>query len=268
MSKTSDTTGPRTSWQVTRSVWYAMFMREAVARTMRDRFAWFWMLFEPIAFVAVFILVRNFLRGDRFVIGADYIPWLIVGLMGFFLFREGMIRPSNAVSANRGLFAYRQVLPVDPVLVRIVLEGLLRTFVFLIFIVGGLLLGLDLKADLPMLAIWAWMTLWALGAGLGLTLSVVTTLIPDLGRIVSMLSMPLMLLSGVIIPMGMKPFHIQQLMLYNPIAHVLEYLRLGFFEYYKTVQGISMLYVWLFSLFFIAFGLILHLRYAQRLKAK
>lgn len=260
--------GVRTPWQVTRSVWFAMFMRETISRTMADRFAWFWMVFEPIAFVALFIAIRSFIRGDRFVIGADFIPWLIVGLMGFFLFREGMTRPVGAVEANQGLFAYRQVQPIDPVLVRIVLEGLLRTFVFLIFIVGGLMLGLDLYADLPMFAMWMWFSLWALGAGVGLTVSAASALVPEIGRVVRMMSLPLMLLSGVIIPMGMKPYHIQQLMLYNPIAHALEFLRLGFFENYKTVQGISMLYVWLFSLSLIALGLILHLRFVEKLKAR
>ena len=260
--------GARSPWRVTRSVWFAMFMREMVSRTMADRFSWFWMILEPIAFVGIFIAVRSMIRGDRFVIGADFIPWLIVGLMGFFLFREGMTRPVGAVEANQGLFAYRQVLPIDPVLVRIALEGLLRTFVFLIFIVGGLMLGMDLYADLPMFAMWAWLTLWALGAGVGLTVSAAAALVPEIGRVVRMLSLPLMLLSGVIIPIGMKPHHIQELMLYNPIAHALEYLRLGFFENYKAVQGISLLYVWLFALSLIALGLVLHLRFDEKLKAR
>ncbi|MDN3557478.1 ABC transporter permease [Halomonas maura] len=260
--------GVRTPWQVARSVWFAMFMRETISRTMADRFAWFWMIFEPVAFVGIFIAIRTMIRGDRFVIGADFIPWLIVGLMGFFLFREGMNRPVGAIEANQGLFAYRQVLPIDPVLVRIVLEGLLRTFIFLIFIVGGIMLGLDLYADLPMFAMWAWLSLWALGAGAGLTISAAAALVPEIGRVVKMISLPLMLISGVIIPMSLKSYHLQQLMLYNPIAHAIEFLRLGFFENYKTVSGISMLYVWMFALALIALGMILHLRFAEELKAK
>ncbi|WP_230086344.1 ABC transporter permease [Halomonas sp. 328] len=245
-----------------------MFMRELVARTMADRFAWFWMIFEPIAFVAVFIAVRSLIRGDRLVIGADFIPWLIVGLMGFFLFREGMTRPVGAIDANRGLFAYRQVLPIDPVLVRIALEGLLRSVVFLIFIVGALLLGFDLYADLPLTAMGAWMSLWALGAGVGLTLSAATALVSEIGRLVRMMTIPLMLLSGVIAPITLKPHHLQQIMLYNPIVHGIEQLRLGFFENYKTVQGIDPLYIWLCALSLISFGLILHMRFVEKLKAR
>ena len=139
--------GARTPWQVTRSVWYAMFMREALSRTMADRMGWFWMIFEPVAFVGIMVSVRSFIRGGKLVVNAEFIPWLIAGLMGFMLVREGMLRGMGAIEGNSSLFAYRQVQPVDPVIVRNFLEGALRSLVFLIFIAGGLLLGLDMYPD-------------------------------------------------------------------------------------------------------------------------
>jgi hypothetical protein len=138
----------RTPWQVTRSVWYALFMREAIARTMADRMAWFWMLAEPVAMIAIMVMIRTVVLGrDSHIAGADFIPWLIVGLFGFHLFRENMMRSIGAVEANQALFGYRQVKPVDPVLVRCYLEGMLKTFIFLLFILAGILLELDLIPD-------------------------------------------------------------------------------------------------------------------------
>ncbi|MGP9656301.1 ABC transporter permease, partial [Halomonas sp. AOP35-4E-18] len=84
--------GARTPWQVTRSVWYAMFMREAISRTMADRMGWFWMVFEPFALVAVMVGIRSFISGDRLISNAPFIPWMITGMMGFFLARDGMLR--------------------------------------------------------------------------------------------------------------------------------------------------------------------------------
>jgi len=92
----------RTHWEVTRSVWHATFMREALARTTGDRFAWFWMLAEPIAFVVIMVLVRELLGRLRLIMGAEWIPWLVVGLVAFFLFREGVLRsmgPSRQIAA-------------------------------------------------------------------------------------------------------------------------------------------------------------------------
>src|SRR5690554_3314034 len=117
-----------------------MFIREALARTMADRMAWFWMLFEPIAMIAIMVLIRTVVMGRvRHIDGAEFIPWLITGLFGFYLIRENLMRPIGAVDANAALFAYRQVKPIDPVLIRCYLEGMLRTFIFLIFILAGVL---------------------------------------------------------------------------------------------------------------------------------
>ncbi|WP_422101632.1 ABC transporter permease [Vreelandella sp.] len=260
--------GARSSWQVTRSVWYAMFMREAISRTMSDRMGWFWMIFEPFALVAIMVGVRSFVSGDRLIVNAEFIPWMIAGMMGFFLVREGMLRGMGAIEGNSALFAYRQVQPVDPVLVRNFLEGMIRTFVFLIFIIGGLMLGLSMYPDNAIRAVGAWLSLWSLGIGLGLVTSVAGTLVPEVSRVIRMLSLPLLIVSGVIFPLNQLPHWLLGYLMYNPIPHALETLRLGFFENYQVIHGTSMLYFWLVTLTLNALGLIMHLRFVDRLKAK
>ena len=257
----------RTSWEVTRSVWHAMFMREALARTAGDRFAWFWMLAEPVAFVVIMVLVRELLGRLRLIVGAEWIPWLVLGLVAFFMFREGVLRSLGAVEANRGLFAYRQVKPVDPVLVRNVLEGLLKTLVLLILITGVALLGYDILPFDPLGAMFIWLSIWLLGMGAGLVVSVAGAMVPEVERVVRMMMLPMLLLSGVIIPLQTLPYRVQQYLLYNPVAHGLESLRLSFFEHYQSVQGVDMTYLWFWALAMIALGLALHLRFDMRLKA-
>lgn len=263
------TISTRTPWQVTRSVWYAMFMREAVTRTMTDRLGWFWMIFEPMAMIAIMVLIRGFIGGsNKLIMGADFIPWMITGMMGFFLVREGMSRSQGAINANKALFAYRQVQPVDPVLVRSFLEGMLRTFVFLLFIVGGLLLGLDIFPDNAIYALYGWMSLWALGLGLGLVVSVTSTLVPETAKIINVISLPLLIISGVIMPLNILPHYLLEYLMFNPIAHGLELLRLGFFSSYKVVHGTSETYLWLCILALNALGLLMHARFKERLKAQ
>lgn len=269
MAETGKAAATRTPWQVTRSVWYAMFMREAISRTMADRMGWFWMIFEPLAFTLIMIGIRVYIRGmDRFIVNADFIPWMIIGLMGFFLVREGMMRGLGAVNANSALFAYRQVQPFDPVLVRHFLEGMLRTFIFLIFIVGGLMVGVDMNPDNAIRAMGWWISLWCLGLGLGLITSVAGTLVPEMGTVVRMLNMPLLILSGVIFPLNQLPHWLLEYLMYNPIVHGLELLRLGFFEGYKVVHGTSATYFWGFTLATLALGLLMHVRFKEKLKAK
>ncbi|MFC6669116.1 ABC transporter permease [Marinobacterium aestuariivivens] len=243
-------------------------MREAVARTMADRMAWFWMLAEPIALVLIMVAIRTLIMGGKHIAGADFVPWLITGLFGFFLFRENMMRSLGAVEANKGLFAYRQVKAVDPVLVRCFLEGMLKTFIFLLFIAAGLLLDVGLMPESPLEALFDWLSLWALGMGAGLTLSALSSLVPEMGRVVRIISLPLMIISGVIIPLNFVPHDLQQYVLWNPIVHGLESLRQSFFAEYRSLDGISLTYLWLWTLSLTSLGLMLHLRFEMRLKAQ
>jgi len=257
----------RTSWQVTRSVWHAMFIREALARTMADRMAWFWMLFEPIALILMMLVIRTVIMGRmRHIDGAEFIPWMIVGLFGFFLVRENMMRPIGAIDANKGLFAYRQVKPIDPVLVRCYLEGLLKTFIFILFIVAGTLLGFGLIPAAPLEAIFVWASLWGLGLSAGLIFSALAGLVPEIGKILRIISLPLLIISGVIFPLNFLPHELLAYLMWNPIVHGLESLRGAFFPLYRPISGTSLLYLWYWVLGMTTLGLMLHVRFELRLK--
>ena len=229
---------------------------------------WFWMIFEPVALIAIMAAIRSFISGDQLIANAPFIPWMITGMLGFFLVRDGMLRGMGAIQGNSSLFSYRQVLPVDPVLVRNFLEGVLRTFVFLIFILGCLLLEVDLYPDNGIQAMAGWLSLWCLGLGLGLLSSVGATLVPELGKIIGIISLPLLIISGVIFPINQLPHWLLEYLMLNPIPHGLEFLRLGFFENYKVINGASITYFWLITLSLNALGLLMHLRFVDRLKAK
>ena len=258
----------RSAWAVTRSVWFAMFMREAIGRTMTDRMGWFWMIAEPALLLLVMIGIRSFIRGDKLIVNAPFIPWMLVGMMGFFLIREGMMQGLGAINANKALFAYRQVHPVDGVLVRNVLDGLIRTVIFLLFMVGGLMLGTDFRPDNGFQAIGGWLSLWLFGLGLGLVTSVLGSLVPEVSKIIRMLNMPLLILSGVIMPLNQLPHYLLEYLMLNPIVHGLEYIRHGFFEGYQVVHGTSLTYFWAWTLSSLALGLLMHVRFKERLKSQ
>lgn len=266
----NNVSGPkaRSAWAVTRSVWFAMFMREAIGRTMTDRMGWFWMIAEPAAFTMIMISIRGFIGGDRLIINAPFIPWMIVGMLGFLIVREGLTQGGGAINANKALFAYRQVQPIDGVLVRNFLDGLLRTLIFLLFMMGALLIGTDFRPDNGFQAISGWLSLWSLGLGFSLVVSVLGTLVPEFTKLIRMITMPLLILSGVIMPLNHLPHYLLEYLMLNPIVHGLEYTRSGFFEGYQVVYGTSMLYFWSWTLGMLALGLLMHVRFKERLKAQ
>ncbi len=259
---------PRSSWQVTRSVWGALFLREAMARITATRFAWFWMFLEPLAHVVVLVMVRELMGRMRFITNADYIPWLIVGITVFILFRYGVTRSIGAIESNRGLFAYRQVKPIDTVLVRAILEGLLQSLVFIILLVVAVMLGFDLLPFDPLRAIFVWLSMWLLGLGVGLLVSVGSVLVEEVGRVVKIMMLPMYFFSGIMFPLQILPHDVQFYVLLNPVVHGVESLRLSFFEGYQTLGGINLMYLNFWVLCCVALGLILHIHFAARLRAQ
>ncbi|MBK1723528.1 ABC transporter permease [Thiocystis violacea] len=258
----------RSHWEVTWSVWQALFMREILARTTGDRLGWFWLLGEPVAFMAIMSAVRSLAWRTQGIVGADFIPWLVVGLLGFFLFRDGLMRSLTAVQSSQALFAYRQVKAVDPVLVRAGVDGILRSLVLVVLLAIGLLVGIDALPAHPLEALFVWLSIWLLGLGCGLVVSVAARLVPDVEPFVKMLGLPLMILSGAIFPLHNIPHQFLQYLLYNPVMHGLEMLRVEFFPGYQVVGGTHLEYLWYWNFATLALGLALHVRFAERLKAQ
>lgn len=256
----------RTPLAVTWSVWRALFLREALHRLFHRRAAWVWLLVEPIAHIAFLLFIFTVLR-VRHVGGIETALWLMAGLLGFFMFKRTMTIAMAAVSMAKPLFAYRQVLPVDAVLVRGASEGLLMLIISVVFLVGAAFLGVDVAADDWLQVAAATGCLWLLGLGVGLAVSVPRMLVPEVGDLVGILTTPLYLISGVIFPLSSIPLPYRDWLLYNPIAHLLELLRLGFGSHYAAVEGRSWSYPLFWALGLICLGLVLHRVYHRRLVA-
>lgn len=257
----------RSPYEVTLSVWKALFLRETLNRVFRERAAWLWLLLEPIAHVVFLVFILVVIR-VRVIGGIDTTIWALVGLTTFFMFRRPAQQAMNAISANHPLFGFRQVKPVDTVLVRAGVEGLLMIIVALILFAGAGLAGFDVVPDDPLGVIGAAFAMWLIAVGYGLITSVITELLPQVGRIISLTQMPLYFLSGVIFPIARLPSQYREWLALNPLAHGLEAARLAFASHYKAMPELNVAYMYGCALVSIFLGLALHRRYAVRLAAQ
>lgn len=258
------TSSTRSSSSVTYSTWRALFLREAVNRLSAGRAAWLWVLFEPLSHVAFMVAMFSVIRMHS-VGGVDVVIWLMIGMLSFFMFRRPAHQSMNAISANRALFSYRQVKPVDTVLVRAAVEGFLMVIVSIILLLGTALFGHDVAPSDPLKAIEAVAGLWLLGLGYGLIASAAIELIPEMSRVFGFIMMPMYIISGVMISIASIPQPYQDWLLLNPIVHGLEGARLAFAPYYHAVPGLDLAYLHTFALVLVFLGLALHVRFANRL---
>lgn len=254
----------RTSTVITLSVWKALFLREAVTRIFSGRAAWLWLLIEPMFNVFYLVIIFTVIHVTT-VGGIDTVVWLLVGMLGFFMFRRTATQVMNGVNANKTLFAYRQVKPIDTVLVRGGLEGFLMIIISSILLISIALFGHSvIPADI-LAVLEAFFGLWLIGLSFGLITSVISELLPELGKIINLIMMPMYVISGVIFPISSVPPPYRDWLMLNPVADGLEAIRLGFAPYYHAAPEMSIAYIYEFALVGIFFGLSLHRRFALRL---
>ncbi len=254
----------RSSAIVTLSVWHALFLREAISRITSGRVAWLWLFLEPVLHLTVLMMIFSMIQ-RQVTQGIDFALFLAIGVLGYNLFRNSATRSMAAISANRALFAYRQVKAVDVVLVRAFLEGVVQLLVALLLLAGMALFGFKAIPDDPLGVFVAFALLWLAGTGLGLILSVGSTLVPEIGRLASLCFIPLYFISGVMFPPSMLPPALFELLLWNPILHGLELMRAAFIPGYHLLGGIEVGYLIAFAFASFFFGLAVHRRFASRL---
>jgi len=253
----------RSAWQITRSVWHALLLREAVARLFRRRAAAVWLLLEPVASIGFMMVMFTALRA-RHVGGMDSALWLSAGLLGFYLFRRTSTQGAAAISANLALFTYRQVKPVDTVLTRCLLEGVILMVIS--SLVAGLLMLTNhpLKADDPLSLLWASLGLWLLGLAWALVTSVLTMLVPEMTHLLGLLMMPLMLVSGAVFPLSAIPYPWREWLMLNPVAHGIEGVRAALSGYYHHAPELSLAYLHGVAMVLLLTGLALQIRFHHR----
>jgi capsular polysaccharide transport system permease protein len=257
----------RSAWQIQRASLSALFLREAVSRLGAGHYAWLGILLEPLANVIFYVTLFDFVF-RRLIAGVEGGMFILTGLLGFLMARITALRCVDAISANAALFTYRQVLPVDTVLVRAALEGFLALSSALVLLAGAALLGYQVMPHDPLRVGLAVTGLWLCGAGLGLIFSVAGRLLPGSGMPLRMAFVPLYFLSGVMYPAMAVPQPWRGWLFINPLLHGLENLRAGFFPRFHMAPEASLSFLYGFALVAMLVGLALHVCFVDRLVAQ
>lgn len=249
---------------LTLMVWKALILREALSRLFAGRTTAFWLFAEPIIHLSFFVFIFTVIR-VRSVGGIDTVIWLVAGMLTFFFFRRTYEQVTSSVRSNQALFTYRQVKPIDTMLVRAGLEGQIMLLVTFLVLIGlAFLQHHSMPAD-PLLLLHAIFGCWLLGLGFGLISALIEELLPEVGRIISLMMMPLYLISGVILPINAVSQPWRSWLLFNPLVHAVESSRSAFSSFYHLDPSVDILYVYKCALILLFLGLLLQRRYASRL---
>lgn len=244
----------RSPWQIQKSVVFALFLRELKTRFGAYKFGYVWLLLEPMAHVIVLSLIFSYMRGSG-ASGIDFPVFIVTGIVPFLMFKNIALRVMDGVDANRALFSYRQIKPMDTFVARALLDSFLAAVIFTLILLGMAWVGLDVPFRDPFVVVLLMAILVLMGLGLGMIFCVATHYLPEAKTFIRIAFLPLYLLSGVIFPIALVPAEFLPYLLWNPLLHAIELIRGSFFKQYHVFPDISPLFVVMTTLVMLFIGL-------------
>lgn len=207
---------------------HALLMREVLTRFGRHNIGFLWLFVEPMLFTlgvtALWTLAKQ-VHGSNLPIAA----FALTGYSAVLLWRNMPSRTIGAVEPNLALMYHRNVKVMDIFLARLILEAAGATISFVVLSIVFIAVGLiELPEDLLRVAAGWFMLAW-FGFSLALFLGALSEdyhMVEKLWHPSAYLLFPL---SGAAFLVDALPLAAQQLVLYLPMVHGVEYLRDGYF---------------------------------------
>ncbi|MEB5750846.1 ABC transporter permease [Leclercia adecarboxylata] len=232
---------------------FGLLIRELKTRFGSYRLGYAWALLDPLLMISLFSVVFG-MRSQSGFGGVPVQVFITAGYLPFMFFNKVVIQLKSAVSANMGLFCYRQVTPFATFIARFMLEAIIGMVVGGILVLGLLWFGFDAIPDDPLEMFLGYILLMIFSFSLGIIFCVIGTLIPEADKFLSLLMMPLMFISCVMYPLATIPSQFQHFFLWNPLVHALELIRCGWIAGY-TSPNASWAYLFGATLILLTFAL-------------
>jgi capsular polysaccharide transport system permease protein len=243
----------------------ALLLRELLTRFGNMRLGWLFVLLEPIVHIAFMAVLFGLILGRRMP-GADYVYFITLGVLGFEIVMKSLKSGLAAIPSNAGLFVHKQVLPVTVILTRVLIEvGLLLISGFIVW--GGFTwAGHPLAPHNPAMTLLILLLMSLLGLGLALTLGILNCFYPLIEKIITFVSRPLYIFSGIFFSVRAIPEEYRAMVLWNPIFVGNELIRGAVLGTYET-GGASLKYLAVWTFVALLTGFSVNKLYGERVVA-
>jgi capsular polysaccharide transport system permease protein len=238
----------------------ALILREMASTHGRKPGGYFWAVMEPVAGIALLSWIFTSIGFRSPSLGTNFAIFYATGLLPFYVFTGVSQKLTQALVYSRSLLAYPRVTVVDVLLARFLLALLTQLLVACV-VLTGLRLMVDTGTQLLLgHIVLGFAMAAALAAGVGVANCFLITRFPLWSTAWSVMTRPLVLVSGVILTLEKIPTEYWHWFLWNPIVHVVAEVRTGFYHGYEPTY-ISPLYVFGVSLALAVVGFLFLWRY-------
>lgn len=235
----------------------AIILRETMTRYGEHKIGFLWAFLEPILLVLVVSAVFHAM-GAEMPGGMHIVAFMITGFVPFAIFRDTMSQTQGAIAQNTTLIGFPQVTSFDLIVARALLELAVLLSVLVIMLAGTGLIGLEVRCEKPLELLAVCVMLSMTGLGLGFIFASLTPLIPSIRQLSAQaLGRPLFLGSGLFYVTESLPSGARDILLYNPLLHMIELGRSAYFYEFES-SYVSWSYAACWALGTLAFGMTVH----------
>jgi capsular polysaccharide transport system permease protein len=212
----------------------ALLIREMSSRFGRNPGGYLWALLDPISHIAFMSII--FMAISRTpALGTSFPLFFATGYIAFQFYQSLAGYLASAISGNRALLSYPAVAPIDTVFSRYLLQ-LITTALVGICVLGALLVYAKHPASLhfPHLLSSVLKASW-IALGIGMANIVLFARFPLYEKLFGVVMRPLFLVSGIFyLPEALPPVA-RDLVLLNPLSHIVMEFRMGFYPQYRAL---------------------------------
>jgi capsular polysaccharide transport system permease protein len=211
----------------------ALMLRQILTRFGKTTLGYIWALLQPLALFTI-LLIAFYALGRRVPPGITIEMFLLAGIVPFYLFQSVRTRVTASLNANRPLFYFRRVNPFVSYVSAGTLEMLTYIVAFYILLGSFYYFHQSVFVEDHLLVLSCLFILALFGFSLGIITAVLAQRFPFVEALIAYLQRGLLLTSGVFFYANELPPALRDILLYNPLFHVLEFLRGGLFVAYEA----------------------------------
>ncbi|WP_246660323.1 ABC transporter permease [Rhizobium sp. FKL33] len=202
-----------------------LIFREAANRFGASPLAYAWTIVEPAVLVGILLLARLYFKNMNPAFGESSVMFLLTGIVAFRAVRAVINNGGRAILANRNLFEFGLVKPLDTVIARCVVEFVIWIVILTVFFTSvARILQTEIITDFQGFVLSMLLILFFC-LSMAMFNATVGALVPIWRSLWKMMSMPLMMTSGVIFVPASMPPEFLQIIIWNPFLHCVEGLR-------------------------------------------
>jgi capsular polysaccharide transport system permease protein len=208
---------------------FGLMLRESRTRYGTSDLGYLWALIDPTIQMFMFWLIFTLLARAN-PLPTSMPVFLITGILPYLFWRNCTMRGASATAANLPLLTYPQVKVFDVVVSRVLLDAATIVVVTAIFVVA-LRFGTNQTfaswVRVPIILATAIVTLFYFSFCSAVFSANLARIWHAWPQIFGYMSRPLYFTSGIFFTLQSLPSSIRALAAYNPIAHMLEWIRTG-----------------------------------------